>query len=110
VVAARGVNRGDSAVASVTEQDVTIEEVGHGVACHDDVVAVAGPVSADGNNLALMGADDDLGVDAAAVVLADGGDRPIVHRDEGAVDDPRVVAVVWCGLQNIGQYRPPGDG
>jgi hypothetical protein len=72
---------------------------------HDEVVAVAGPAAADGDHPASVSADDDLSVDAASVVLTDGGDRLIVHRDQGAVDDPRVVAIVWCGLQNIGQYR-----
>ena len=52
-----------------------------------------------------MSADDDLCVDAAPVVLADRGDRLIVHWDEGAVDDPRVFAVVWFGLQRTGQDR-----
>jgi hypothetical protein len=35
--------------------------------------------------------------------LADGGDRLIVHRVWGAIDDPRVIAVVGAGLQRVGQ-------
>jgi hypothetical protein len=50
------------------------EKVRDGCAGDDDVVAVAGPAAAHGNDPADVGADDDLGVDAAPVVLADGGD------------------------------------
>jgi hypothetical protein len=53
---------------------MTVEDVGHGVAGHDDVVAVAGPAWAEGNDPAAVGPDGDLDVHAAAVVLADGGD------------------------------------
>lgn len=48
VVASRVGDRADGAVSAVTEDDMTIDQVGHGVAGHDDVVAVAGPAQADG--------------------------------------------------------------
>jgi hypothetical protein len=51
VVASRGGDRGDAAVSAVTENDMTTDLSGHGVAGHDDVVAVAGPARADGNHL-----------------------------------------------------------
>ena len=109
VVRSRGGDRADAAVSAVTEDDMTVEEVSHGMAGHDDVVAVTGPAWADGNHSARVSADDDLGVDTAAVVLADGGDRLIVHRDQGGVDDPRVLAV---RLVRVAANRPgsaPGD-
>jgi len=62
----------------------------NGVAGHDDVVAVTWPALAGDEHAAPLRADDELGVDAASVILADGGDRLVVHRDQGAVDDPRV--------------------
>jgi len=50
-----------------------------------DVVSVAGPAVADGNNrAAAVGADDDLGVDAAPVVLAHSGDHLEQHAPWGA--------------------------
>lgn len=80
-----GGDRGDAAVAAVIK-DLAIgaEQVHHGAAGVDDVIAVAGP--ADGRRPArgAGAADDDLGVDAAAVVVADGGDRLVVHGDRGA--------------------------
>jgi hypothetical protein len=42
------------------------------VAGHDDVVAVTGPALAGDQHAAPVCVDDDLGVDAGAVVLADG--------------------------------------
>ena len=73
-VALWGGDRRDAAVAAVTE-DLAIgaEQVCHGVASDDDVVAVTGPAAAGYHDAAAVGADDDLGVDAAALVLADGG-------------------------------------
>jgi hypothetical protein len=53
--------------------------MGDGVAGHDDVVAAAGPAAADCDQGAALRADEDLGVDAAPVVLADRGDRLVVH-------------------------------
>jgi hypothetical protein len=100
-----GGDRRDAAVSAVAKDDTTIEQQRHGVAGHDDVVAVTWPALASYDHAAPVSADDDLGVDAAAVVLADGGDRLVVHRDQGAVDDPRVVAVVRGGSQCAGQYR-----
>ena len=105
VVASRVGDRGDAAVSAVTEDYTTTDQVGQGMASHDDVVAVAGPARADGNHLSPVSADDDLCVDAAPVVLADRGDRLIVAWDEGAVDNPRVFAVVWFGLRRTGQDR-----
>jgi hypothetical protein len=77
----------------------------HGVAGRDDVVTVTWPAVAGYHHAAAVRADDDLGVDAAAVVLADGGDRLVVHRGQGAVDDPRVVGGVGGGSQCAGQHR-----
>jgi hypothetical protein len=73
VVTSGSGDRADAAVSAVTEDDMSIEQLCHGVAGHDDVVAVAEPAWADGNHSAPVSADDDLGVDTAAVVLADGG-------------------------------------
>jgi len=107
VVAARGGDRGgdrrDAAASAVADDDTTIKQLGHGVAGHDDVVAVTWPALAGYHDSAPVGADDDLGVDAAAAVLAGGGDRLVVRRDQGAVDDARVVAVVGC--EHLGQRR-----
>ena len=66
------------------------------MASHDDVVSVTGPATADRYHCAALRADDDLGVDAAPVVLADGGDGLIVHGDQGSVDDPRP-AIIGAG-------------
>jgi hypothetical protein len=49
-------------------------------------------------------ADDDLGVDAASVVLADGGDRLVVHRDQVPIDSPCVVAGVGGWAQRLSQH------
>jgi hypothetical protein len=106
VVAARCGDGRDAAISAVAEDDTIIEQLHHGVAGHDDVLAVAGPAAAPGyHDAAPACTDDDLGVDAAAVVLADGGDRRVEHRDQGAVDDPRVAAVVLGGTQCVGQHR-----
>lgn len=86
----RGGDRCDAGIPAVAEDDTTIEELHHGVAGHDDIVAVTGPAPAGDRQVASVSADDDLGVDTAAVVLSDGGDGLVVHRDRGAVDDPRV--------------------
>jgi hypothetical protein len=103
VVASRGDDRRDAAVSAVAEHDTTIEALRHGVAGHDDVVAVAGPTAAHRDATAGLAADDDLCVDAAVVILADGGDGLVVHWDEGAVDDPRpgdageIGPCIWAG-------------
>jgi hypothetical protein len=59
------------------------------VAGNDDVVAVTGSALTGDDNAAPVRADDDLGADAAAVVLGDGGDRLVVYGDEGAIVDPQ---------------------
>jgi hypothetical protein len=83
---------GDSAVAAVTEDDMLAgEQMG------DRCAAVTRPAAPDRDNAAAVGADDNLSVDAAPVVFADGGDRLVVHRYRGAVNDPRVSAVVGVG-------------
>jgi hypothetical protein len=105
VVSPRCGDRGDAAVATVSEDVAATEQVRDGVAGDDDVVAVGGPALAGNDHAAPVSADDDLGVDAAPVVLADGGDRLVVYRDQGAVDDPRVVAVVGVWPQCVGQHR-----
>jgi alkylated DNA repair dioxygenase AlkB len=78
--------------------------VGYGGAGDDDVIAAAGPPLAGDEHAASVRADDGLGVDAAPIVPVDGGDRLIVHRDQSAVDDPRMVAVVGIGSQGVGQH------
>lgn len=107
VVAAGAGDHGDAAVSAVTEDLVLAgEQVCDGCAGNDDIVAVAGPALPGHHHAALVCADDDLGVDAAPVVLADGGVRLVVHRDQGAVDDPRVSrVVVWAGAQHACQHR-----
>jgi hypothetical protein len=45
-----------------------------------------------------------LGVHAAAIVLSDGGDRLVVHPDQGAVDDPHPGLAGRIGLQRLGQH------
>jgi hypothetical protein len=102
-VAARG-DRRDTAVSAVAENNAAIEQFGQGVARHDDVVAVTGPALADYQHAAPVRADDDLRIDAAAIVLADGSDRLVVHWDQGAVDDPRMGAGVRAGSQSAGQH------
>jgi hypothetical protein len=72
--------------------------MGDGAAGHDDVIAVSGPARANGYD-AAVGVDEDLGVDAAAVVLGDRGDRLVVHRDQGGVDDPRLTRAVGVESQ-----------
>ena len=88
VVASRGGDRGDGAVSAVAMDDTTIEELHQSAAGHDDVVAVSWLALAGYDHPSPVSADDDLGVDAAAVVLADGGDRLVAHWDQGAVDEP----------------------
>jgi len=105
VVTSRGGDRCDGPVSAVAEDDTTIEQMRHGVTGHDDIIAVSGPALAGLRHAAPVRADDDLGVEAAAVVVADGGDRLAVHRDQGGVDDPRVVAGVGGGSQCVGQHR-----
>lgn len=63
------------------------------------------PAAPDRNNAAPVGANDDLGVGAAAVVLADGGDRLVVYRDERVVDDPCPAFVAVVGCEHHGQQR-----
>jgi hypothetical protein len=108
VVTSGGGDGGDAAVAPVAEDFVAGEKVRDGCAGDDDVVAVAGPAAAHGNDPAGVGADDDLGVDAAPIVLADRGDRLIVYRDEGAVDDPRSV-LAGGGVAERRPVSVPGD-
>ncbi|MBO0880513.1 MAG: hypothetical protein J2P17_09240 [Mycobacterium sp.] len=62
---------------------------------NDDVVGVGWPALADDGHTSPASADDDLGVDAAAVVLADHSDRLVVHRDQRGVDDP------WVGDDGV---------
>ncbi|MGW0392155.1 hypothetical protein ACWDYJ_14945 [Streptomyces sp. NPDC003042] len=64
--------------------------LGHGVAEDDDVVAVAGPRVTDCDNAPLAGAESELHVDAAAVVLGAGRHRLVLHGDERVVYDPQV--------------------
>jgi hypothetical protein len=85
---ARRDDRRDAAVFAIAENDTTSEQMRHGVAGNDDIVAVARLAVTGDEDAAPVGADNDLGVDAAAVSLADGRDRLIVHRDQGAVDHP----------------------
>jgi hypothetical protein len=96
-VASRGGDGRGAAVSAVAEDDTTTEQMLHGVAGHDDVVAVIWPAVAGYRHTAPVRAGKDLGVDAGAVVVADGGDRLVVHRNQGGVDDPRVVAGVGAG-------------
>jgi hypothetical protein len=61
----------DAAVAHVAEDLVAAgEDVREGVVGDHDVVAVARPALPGGDDPAAAGADDDLGINAAAVVLA----------------------------------------
>ena len=63
VLSRRGGDGGDGAVAAVTENGAAgVERVREGVAGNDDVVAVAGPAVADGNDVAPISANDDLGL------------------------------------------------
>ena len=72
-------DRVDFAVAAVAEYfSVAGESMRDGVAGDDDVVAVAGPAAADRDD----GAGENLGVDAAPIVLGWRGDRLIVHRND----------------------------
>jgi hypothetical protein len=96
---------GDAAVSAVAQDDPTIEQLRHGVAGNDDVVAATLPALAGDDHTSPVSADDDLGVDAAAVALADRGDRLVVRGDQRAIDDPRVSAVVWGGPQRVRQHR-----
>jgi hypothetical protein len=50
-------------------------------------------------------AADDLGVDAAPVVLALGGPPLVVGGDEGAVDDPQLAPVRGWRAQEFGEVR-----
>jgi len=74
---------GDGAVAAVTGHVAAVEAVGDGVAGDDDVVAVSGPAADGDHHAASVGADDVLGVDGAAVVLGDGGDRLVKAPGSG---------------------------
>jgi hypothetical protein len=71
VATPRGRDRVATAVSAVAEDATTIDQVGHGVAGHDDVGAIAGPAWADGNRPTQVRADDDLRVEAAGAVLAE---------------------------------------
>lgn len=73
------------------------EEGRDGVAGDDDVVVVAWPALPRGDDLMAAGADDALGVDAAAVVVARCADGLVMHRDEGAVDNPRRAMAIGVG-------------
>jgi hypothetical protein len=62
-------DRTDAAISTVAENDSgAVEQVGDGVWGDDDVVAVARPNRAGGDDAAFVGVDHDLG--AAPVVLA----------------------------------------
>jgi hypothetical protein len=74
LVAARCDDRSDPAMPAIAKNDTTIEQRHHGMASDDGIVAVTGPAAAGDEHAASVSADDDLGVDTAAVVLADGGD------------------------------------
>ncbi len=76
---------------------VPVEWVSDGVTGHDDVVAVAGPAVTDWVQDAPFRAGECLCVDAAPVVLADRGDRLVVHGDQSAVDDPRSPGLLVSG-------------
>src|SRR6202453_3711497 len=103
---ARTGDRVDAAVSAVAQDwPGAVEQMGDGAAGHDDIIAVTGPARANGYDAAVVGVDEDLGVDAGAVVLTDRGDRLVVHRDEGVVDDPRVCAAVGSGAQHGSQPR-----
>jgi hypothetical protein len=78
--AARTGDRVDATVFAVAEDDTAIEQLGHGVAGHDDVVAVGGPAATNRDHVAALRANDDWGIDAAPVVLADGGGQLVVDR------------------------------
>ena len=63
VVAPRRGDGPDAAVAAIAQNHMLGgEQVREGVAGDHDVVAVAPPAAADGDDAAGMGADDDLGV------------------------------------------------
>ncbi|MCJ0872494.1 hypothetical protein [Streptomyces sp. AP-93] len=64
--------------------------LGHGGAEDDDVVAVAGPGVAHGDDAPVAGAEGELDVHAATVVLGAFGHRVVFHGDEGAVHDPQL--------------------
>jgi hypothetical protein len=93
-------DRVDAAVSAVAQDwPGAVEQMGDGAAGHDDIIAVTGPARANGDDAAVVGVDEDLGVDAAAVVLTDRGDRLVVHRDQGGVDDPRLTRAVGVESQ-----------
>ena len=70
-----------------------------------------GQAFADGDDASVAGPADDLGVDAAAVVLGRGGAGLVVDGDQGAVDDPRFRPVGWWRAGEFGEvgFRPVGD-
>lgn len=97
----------DSVMAAIAEDwPAAVQWRGHGVAGHDDIVAVARPAVTDCDDVAASRADDDLGVDAAAVVSADRGDFLAVYREQArehrhqVVNDP--VHGRLAGSQSIG--------
>jgi hypothetical protein len=64
-------DRFDAAVVAVAQDQAGVaEKMREGLAGDDDVVAVARPAVADRDDAASVGADDDLGVAAASIVLA----------------------------------------
>lgn len=97
---------GDTAVAAVAEDGPgPLYQVGDGVSGYDDVVAVSGPAATCLDYGAVRCVDDDLRVDAAAVVFADRGERLVVDRDQGAVNDLRAVMTVGTWLRCLCQHR-----
>jgi hypothetical protein len=60
-------DRVDAAVSAVAQDwPGAVEQMGDGAAGHDDIIAVTGPARANGDDAAVVGVDEDLGVDAAA--------------------------------------------
>jgi hypothetical protein len=104
-VATRCADRCDAAVAAVAEDlSVAGEQVRHGVRTSKTSLR-PGPTAADRDKTAGWAADDDLGVDGAPVVGADGGDGLIVGWDLDGVADPRPGVAGGIGLWRWSQHR-----
>jgi hypothetical protein len=94
---------GQAAVAAVGEGGDAIGQ-GDGGFGDDDVVAVARPGFAEVNDPAVEGGDY-VDVDRAAVVLTRSGDGLVVYRDEGSVQDQRVVVAELVGVEQFRDRR-----
>jgi hypothetical protein len=107
--------RGDvrvSTVAAVADQPRVLgQSLTESFFEDDGVVAVAGPGVAGGDDAPVAGPADDLGVDAAAVVLGLGGAGLVVDGVQGAAGDPRFPPVGWWRAEEFGEVgcRPAGD-